>query len=981
MTETLLQIGLSNLCVSLAIALVAWTVQRTAKRPLLAHLLWALVLVKLVTPPLWTVPVVPVPGTSSTPVETTAPLHEPGPGTALVQTGDVEIFRETEEPAPVGATVPWPIKHGKNGMALLWLLGSMSVLVWSLVRVFRFNRLFWMASEKAPPEVQNLVLEIAHRLGLKSAPILYTTSAQLSPLVWWIGGRVRVLIPAALVREMNEEALRWILSHELAHVRRKDHLVRWLEWLACVCFWWNPVAWWARRNLRANEEVCCDALVLESLKPNPRTYANSLLAVVEFLTAPALRPPAMASEINGGGFLERRFKMIVSKEKVATTPLWLRGIALVAVVVLLPLGVVYAQEPDFKAVGERLIKAVQAGELTPEQASAMMGELARASFAQRLQAATEKRGPRRSSKRVVREDTKRVEDARRKAAAARKLTEKDARARLEAMRKAMVKRREAGTHRREDERVAKYRAVAAKIGELVKAGKMSKKDAEKKLIALRKEMFDDQKRRTKRGAERSHRERPRTTDARAQYQAYAKRIADAVKAGKMSKKDAARALEGLKKRMSAYEKQRGERKRGHGEPEKKRTTDAKAHLEAYAKRIHEAVKAGKMSKKDASRALEGLKKRMAAYEKQRGERKRGRGEREGRRKTDAEAKYEAYAKRIYEAVKAGKISKKDAARALEAYKKRLSGGGEKRQGERRERDAKRKYEEFAKKIYAAVKAGKISKEDAAKKLGALRRQMFGGAEKRQGEHKRGGRGPERRSTNDVRAKVEAYAKRLYEAVKAGKVTKKDAERALEVFKKRLSGGSEKREGPRRERTAKRKVAKRGSQRETRNAREDRRTEAMMEAVRKRILVAVKEGRLTEAQAKERWEAYLKRIRGSGSERKRSERGERPREDERLAKYRAIEKEIWAAVKAGKMSKKEAEKKLEAIKKSLFGSKKRRNERRERDRRLASREEMEKVRGRIWEAVKAGKISEEKAGEAWEAYLTSLRRGDLQPSGR
>ncbi|MHC5080156.1 MAG: M56 family metallopeptidase [Planctomycetota bacterium] len=929
MTETLLQIGLSNLCVSLAIALVAWTVQRTAKRPLLAHLLWALVLVKLVTPPLWTVPVVPVPGTSSTPVETTAPLHEPGPGTALVQTGDVEIFRETEEPAPVGATVPWPIKHGKNGMALLWLLGSMSVLVWSLVRVFRFNRLFWMASEKAPPEVQNLVLEIAHRLGLKSAPILYTTSAQLSPLVWWIGGRVRVLIPAALVREMNEEALRWILSHELAHVRRKDHLVRWLEWLACVCFWWNPVAWWARRNLRANEEVCCDALVLESLKPNPRTYANSLLAVVEFLTAPALRPPAMASEINGGGFLERRFKMIVSKEKVATTPLWLRGIALVAVVVLLPLGVVYAQEPDFKAVGERLIKAVQAGELTPEQASAMMGELARASFAQRLQAATEKRGPRRSSKRVVREDTKRVEDARRKAAAARKLTEKDARARLEAMRKAMVKRREAGTHRREDERVAKYRAVAAKIGELVKAGKMSKKDAEKKLIALRKEMFDDQKRRTKRGAERSHRERPRTTDARAQYQAYAKRIADAVKAGKMSKKDAARALEGLKKRMSAYEKQRGERKRGHGEPEKKRTTDAKAHLEAYAKRIHEAVKAGKMSKKDASRALEGLKKRMAAYEKQRGERKRGRGEREGRRKTDAEAKYEAYAKRIYEAVKAGKISKKDAARALEAYKKRLSGGGEKRQG----------------------------------------------------EHKRGGRGPERRSTNDVRAKVEAYAKRLYEAVKAGKVTKKDAERALEVFKKRLSGGSEKREGPRRERTAKRKVAKRGSQRETRNAREDRRTEAMMEAVRKRILVAVKEGRLTEAQAKERWEAYLKRIRGSGSERKRSERGERPREDERLAKYRAIEKEIWAAVKAGKMSKKEAEKKLEAIKKSLFGSKKRRNERRERDRRLASREEMEKVRGRIWEAVKAGKISEEKAGEAWEAYLTSLRRGDLQPSGR
>lgn len=94
------------------------------------------------------------------------------------------------------------------------------------------------------------------------------------------------------------------LAHELAHVRRRDYLVRWIEWLACVCFWWNPVVWWARYNLRINEELCCEAQVVSSLKPKPHTYGDSLLKAVEILFYPAHRPPAMASEINSGRLLK-----------------------------------------------------------------------------------------------------------------------------------------------------------------------------------------------------------------------------------------------------------------------------------------------------------------------------------------------------------------------------------------------------------------------------------------------------------------------------------------------------------------------------------------------------------------------------------------------------------------------------------------------------------------------------------------------------
>jgi polyhydroxyalkanoate synthesis regulator phasin len=61
MTDLLLQFGVSNLIVSLALAVVAWAVHATGRRPLVAHLLWVLVLAKLVTPPILTVPVLPAP--------------------------------------------------------------------------------------------------------------------------------------------------------------------------------------------------------------------------------------------------------------------------------------------------------------------------------------------------------------------------------------------------------------------------------------------------------------------------------------------------------------------------------------------------------------------------------------------------------------------------------------------------------------------------------------------------------------------------------------------------------------------------------------------------------------------------------------------------------------------------------------------------------------------------------------------------------
>jgi len=369
MTDFFLQIGLSNACFSLALAIVAMVVGARARRPHLAHLLWLLVFVKLLTPPVITIPIFTIPGQGETGIAIND-HSQPVPLDANTRESDVDGQPDASLSARIGSVV---LNPGREWLPPIWLLGSVVVFAWSLVRFCRFIRLLAAESEIAPQELQTAAVEIARRLELNIIPMIHTTSARVSPLVWWAGGRVRIVIPTTLLDQMDAGQWQWILAHEVAHVRRRDYMVRWLEWLACVCFWWNPVVWWARHNLRSNEEICCDALVISSLKPTPNSYANSLLTAIEYLACPALRAPAMASEINSSGFLERRFKMIVSENLKRSNSHWLQICVLLCAMVVLPLGITSAA--DHEAVGRRLRAAVEAGELTPQQARAMMGVL------------------------------------------------------------------------------------------------------------------------------------------------------------------------------------------------------------------------------------------------------------------------------------------------------------------------------------------------------------------------------------------------------------------------------------------------------------------------------------------------------------------------------------------------------------------------------------------------------------------------------
>ena len=172
-------------------------------------------------------------------------------------------------------------------------------------------------------------------------------------MLWAIGSRPRLLVPSELWSATSLDERTSLLLHELAHLKRRDHWVRWLELIVGGLYWWHPAVWWGRRLLREAEEQCCDAWVVWAMPKGAKTYATALLTALEFVSG-ARTAPAASSATSGNGHvscLKRRLKMIVR----AQTPKglsWAGRLAVLAVAVfLLPLAPSWGQKSDTTSRG------------------------------------------------------------------------------------------------------------------------------------------------------------------------------------------------------------------------------------------------------------------------------------------------------------------------------------------------------------------------------------------------------------------------------------------------------------------------------------------------------------------------------------------------------------------------------------------------------------------------------------------------------
>ena len=191
---------------------------------------------------------------------------------------------------------------------IVW--GDGTVLFWGLSawRISRLQRYLRFARE-APADVQEASSSLAARLGLRRCPRVWQVPGRVSPMLWSFVGPTRIVVPSELFSELDWPARRTFLLHELVHYRRGDQWIRWLELVSLGLYWWHPVAWLLRREIRLAEELACDACVVSQSPTDRRAYAEMLVKTVAFLSSDDL--PSLATGVGTKGSIEGRLRKIM----------------------------------------------------------------------------------------------------------------------------------------------------------------------------------------------------------------------------------------------------------------------------------------------------------------------------------------------------------------------------------------------------------------------------------------------------------------------------------------------------------------------------------------------------------------------------------------------------------------------------------------------------------------------------------------------
>jgi bla regulator protein blaR1 len=179
-------------------------------------------------------------------------------------------------------------------------------------------------------------------------PVL-SSSARVEPGVFGIRNPVLIL-PEGLADRLTSEQLDSVISHELAHVRRRDNLTAAIHLLTETIFWFHPLVWWIRRRLVEERERACDEAALARVA-DPRLYAEAILNVCKLYVE---SPVVWVSGITGAD-LKQRVMRILNRRfgRDLSTPrkLILSAIAGIAILCPVAAGLVWGQAArEFDAV-------------------------------------------------------------------------------------------------------------------------------------------------------------------------------------------------------------------------------------------------------------------------------------------------------------------------------------------------------------------------------------------------------------------------------------------------------------------------------------------------------------------------------------------------------------------------------------------------------------------------------------------------------
>lgn len=275
------------------LAAVVWMLTRMFQRApaALRHVLWVIVLAKFFIPPFAYLPnevafwqdqhnVQPVAVHSVQAEAYNADSGYESPGEASMTTDSISPH-----------TARYSISGIGNIMIMLWLAG---VFVMGLILVVRFIRQKRLVVGSLPgDDLLNLLKHCANQMRVRRIPKLILSQTVHVPMVMGVFNP-SIILPEKISNLCSRSELTAIVLHELAHIKRRDLISIWLHQTVRVLFFFHPAIWLAGHEIKKEQEIACDELVLLSSAISMKEYASGYVSAIRFSNECEKSPVAAA---------------------------------------------------------------------------------------------------------------------------------------------------------------------------------------------------------------------------------------------------------------------------------------------------------------------------------------------------------------------------------------------------------------------------------------------------------------------------------------------------------------------------------------------------------------------------------------------------------------------------------------------------------------------------------------------------------------
>ena len=252
--------------------------------PQVAYALWMLPLVRFLLPPV-VLPASMAPDQAPAPIAAEAPLM-------------IFVSDPVAEPAAQAAPALWPAGLDPAlVLVIAWLAGA------ALFLVYRARDYAAMKRD---------LLAEARPVGNAGKVLLVETPAVSSPVAFGVR-RKFVALPLFFMAREDRTARDLAIAHELAHHRAHDLLANMAAQPVLALHWFNPLAWWGWRAMRADQEAACDARVVAGCGRSQRAAYAQVIAGFAAGDELALAAP-MACPVLGEKSIIHRLRSLTMTE-------------------------------------------------------------------------------------------------------------------------------------------------------------------------------------------------------------------------------------------------------------------------------------------------------------------------------------------------------------------------------------------------------------------------------------------------------------------------------------------------------------------------------------------------------------------------------------------------------------------------------------------------------------------------------------------